>query len=126
MRPIDAYALAVQIRDKVFHDFTDEFWGVMQCIREAPTVGAQRTGKWIPYGDDWSAQSGVRCSECGFTTENKLHRFIGRAFAFCPNCGAKMEYEEMDEADFDYERAVVEFQHDVLYEPTFNPEGGSV
>ena len=48
-RLIDADALAVQIRDNVFHDFTDEFWGVMQCIREQPTIEPERkTGEWIP------------------------------------------------------------------------------
>lgn len=94
MRLIDADELAVQIRDYVFHDFIDEFWGVMQCIGEAPTIEVQRTGIWIPYGNDWSAKSGVTCSECGFTTENKLHRFVGRAFAFCPNCGADMRMKE--------------------------------
>lgn len=42
---------------------------------------------------------------------------------FCPNCGADMRTKE---TDCDYERAVEQFEHDMLYEPTFNPDDGSM
>ena len=79
MRLIDAYTLAVQIRDNVFHDFTDEFWGVMQCIREAPTIEPERkTGRWIP-----NSPVTMKCDQCGFVIKDwDWHRFN-----FCPNCG---------------------------------------
>lgn len=90
----------------------------------------RKKGIWFPYDDDYSATTGVKCSECGFTMENKLHNYTGINFAFCPNCGANMKYEEMDEemdeADLDYERAVMQYQHNLLYKPSFNPEDGSM
>lgn len=92
MRPIDAYTLAVQIRDNVFHDFTDEFWGVMQCIREAPTIEPERkTGRWKMESDPYGFFEEIPvCSECGCTTEMR------KTYNFCPNCGADMRGEQDD------------------------------
>lgn len=41
----------------------------------------------------------------------------------CPNCGADMRTKE---TDCDYERAVEQLEHDMLYEPTFNQDDGSM
>lgn len=30
------------------------------------------------------------------------------------------------EMDFDYQRAIEQLEHDILYEPTFNPDDGSM
>ena len=85
MRLIDACALAVQIRDNVFHDFTDEFWGVMQCIREAPIVEPkQKTGRWLA-----NSFHEVYCDQCGFYFDIMKNEFIDK-MKFCPNCGAGM------------------------------------
>ena len=92
MRLIDVDALAVQIRDKVFHDFTDEFWGVMQCIGDAPTIEPMRKrGKWIS-ADAIFGGVPFYCSECG---ENTRDTVMGKPrWNYCPNCGADMRGEE--------------------------------
>lgn len=92
MRLIDAYTLAVQIRDNVFHDFTDEFWGVMQCIREAPTIEPERkTGRRISLDDFCGKYNayGYKCSECGEYSEYEEN--------YCPNCCADMKGDECDD-----------------------------
>lgn len=33
---------------------------------------------------------------------------------------------EEEETDFDYQRAIEQLEHDILYEPTFNPDDGSM
>lgn len=43
-----------------------------------------------------------------------------KVFRFCPNCGAKMD------EDRDYEHAVEQLEHDMTFEPTYNPEDGSM
>lgn len=57
------------------------------------------------------------CSECGWESGE----FKGGNF--CPNCGADMRTKE---TDYDYERAVDQLEHDILYEPTFNQDDGSM
>lgn len=85
----------------------------MHRVIHAPTVEPQRkTGKWIDTG------SGQECSECG---EIQYGYDSGRNF--CPNCGADMRTKE---TDYDYERAVEQLEHDILYEPTFNQDDGSM
>ena len=42
---------------------------------------AEKTGKWFDKGS-----LSCRCSECGCKSP--------REYAYCPNCGAKMEVEE--------------------------------
>lgn len=37
----------------------------------------------------------------------------------------KVEKEE-EETDCDYQRAIEQLEHDILYEPTFNPDDGSM
>lgn len=57
-----------------------------------------RMGHWICHEEEFNAlgvavKGGVKCSECGYTTHNKLHMEIGCPFKFCPNCGADMRKE---------------------------------
>ena len=75
-------------------------------------VQIQKKGEWIDTG------SGQECSVCGeiqYDYDNYRH--------FCANCGADMRTKE---TDCDYEQAVEQLEHDMLYEPTFNQDDGSV
>ena len=93
-RYIDADALAVQIRDNVFHDFTDEFWGVMQCIGDSPTEDVvpvvhahwerhfKRQGV---YEDLW-----LYCTNCNSRTSEEYAPYW---WLYCPHCGARMDEE---------------------------------
>jgi rubrerythrin len=56
------------------------FQAVLEFVREQPTVGTVKRGKWINQSPfDW------KCSVCGYEVEQYIH------FKYCPNCGAKME-----------------------------------
>lgn len=55
------------------------------------------------------------CSNC--------HKEEIRTTDFCPKCGADIRTKE---TDCDYERAVDQLEHDMLYEPTFNQDDGSM
>ena len=74
----------------------------------------RKTGKWIYDGDCY------KCNKCGtvygWWADSQTSNF-------CPNCGADMRTKE---TDCDYERAVDQLEHDILYEPTFNQDDGSM
>lgn len=69
----------------------------MKCAISAlsENKGEYKHGYWICHKEVFNAfgvaVSGVKCSECGYTTHNKLHVEIGCPFKFCPNCGADMK-----------------------------------
>lgn len=52
------------------------------------------------------------------------------AYASCSACawgnGGDDESEEKAKGSDDYERAIEQMEHDMLYEPTYNPEDGSM
>lgn len=62
------------------------------------------------------------CSCCGLRVDTTDDIDFDE-YNFCPRCGADMRTKE---TDYDYERAVEQLEHDMLYEPTFNPDDGSV
>ena len=74
--------------------------------------------RWITVGYVYGWYSLV-CSNCG---EPKTCR-LKDVPAYCPNCEADMR---INETDFDYQRAIEQLEHDILYEPTFNPDDGSM
>lgn len=61
-------------------------------IEDAPTIDSVRKGEWRKQNNEYSYW--YECSECG--CEPLWSRFYGEFdfSAFCPNCGAKMEYPE--------------------------------
>jgi DNA-directed RNA polymerase subunit RPC12/RpoP len=84
-------------------------------------------GEWIDTGKDPDHSHPLtaiwyRCSECGDGTNTKTN--------FCPNCGARMFAKDTNvpnkEGVDDYERAIEQMEHDMLYEPTYNSEDGSM
>ena len=69
------------IAEKVFHNLTDEFYGVMQVLNELPST--DRNGHWLEAnGKPAEGLHDVYCSECGEMSEYRS--------SFCPDCGADM------------------------------------
>jgi len=86
---------------------------VMTELMMLPSAQPRR-GKWAGKGDSEGFGIFV-CDNCG--------KFAMMKYDFCPNCGADMRTKE---TDCDYERAVEQLEHDMLYEPTFNQDDGSM
>ena len=85
-----------------------------EVINKLPPIQPKR-GKWICTGEpDESWGMMYECSICG------NHDYGGN---YCSYCGADMRTKE---TDCDYERAVEQLEHDMLYEPTFIQDDGSM
>ena len=74
-------------------------------------------GEWIVDGHH------IRCNKCNEYMCNTDREGDPIPKNFCPNCGADMRTKEIN---YDYERAVEQLEHDMLYEPTFNQNDGSM
>ena len=82
------------LQEKVFHNLTDEFYGVMQVLDElepadvAPVVH----GRWLPIV---SYNNTYKCSECGRLLVNIADglNVVAKHYPYC-HCGAKMDGEE--------------------------------
>ena len=95
----------------------------VDAIKELPSAQPQRSkGRWEII-EDWDGDDLYRCSECGsmFTLIDGTPE--DNDYNFCPSCGADMRTKE---TDYDYERAVEQLEYDMLYEPTFNQDDGSM
>ena len=89
----------------------------LEAVNELPSAQPKR-GKWRNY------EGVLTCSECASEFYNTIMEFCGDDVPhFCPDCGADMRTKE---TDCDYERAVEQLEHDMLYEPTFNQDDGSM
>lgn len=88
---------------------------VVEKVRKALSADRPQ-GEWICKGD-WAECS--LCSADSGTIMDGLER-VPRYTRFCPNCGARMKGAD------DYERAIEQMEHDMLYEPTYNSEDGSM
>ena len=74
------------IAEKVFHNLTDEFYGVMQVLDELPST--DRRGHWIQkdyYDADWNV---YECDQCGEPWQLEAGTPRDNNMNFCPNCGA--------------------------------------
>ena len=104
----------------------DEQSAFKYMIMDAPTIEAEpvRHGHYVGEGDGYANGELVydvwKCSECGCVFEDEYEK---PTYNYCPNCGADMRTKE---TDCDYERAVEQLEHDMLYEPTFNQDDGSM
>ena len=86
-------------------------------LEKLPSAQPKR-GKWRHY------EGVLKCSECASEFYDNIMEFCGDDVPhFCPDCGADMRTKE---TDCDYERAVEQLEHDMLYEPTFNQDDGSM
>ena len=77
-------------------------YGYEKKIAELPSIQPKpQTGHWITHEEQFNAlgiaiKGGVKCSECGYTTHNKLHMEIGCPYKYCPNCGVRMIEERSE------------------------------
>ena len=86
----------------------------------------RKRGKWIEYEQKFILEESLKTvqktvRECSVCTA-KIAGMVG-IMNYCPNCGADMRIKE---TDYDYERAVEQLEYDILYEPTFNQDDGSM
>lgn len=72
-----------------------------------------RTGRTNIYGG-----IEVQCSNCG---DRVMVQHLEDEW-YCRHCGADMGMKGAD----DYKRSIEQMEHDMLYEPTYNPEDGSM
>ena len=64
-----------------------------------------------------------RCYECtGYGDDYYFDEEKGEYVKACDECS----YNGDDDTDYDYERAVDQLEYDIRWEPTFNPDDGSM
>ena len=106
MRIIDADQLYERVEEsrrdnphkdpKIMINHINEHGHFLDMIIEAPTVDAEpvRHGHWIEDHMNW------KCSCCGIVFKDELERIISYDGHYmpnhCPNCGAKMDLEEIE------------------------------
>jgi ribosomal protein L37AE/L43A len=85
----------------------------------AVEVADRPQGEWIRTGRT-NIYGGieVQCSNCG---DRVMVQHLEDEW-YCRHCGADMGMKGAD----DYERAIEQMEHDMLYEPTYNSEDGSM
>lgn len=108
-----------------FKDECDVNTSIRQAFEKGFRIGVKKgastnrpQGEWIEHWYPHFDLAGIECSICG-----KDVPYWERNYDmpnFCPNCGADMR------GDNDYERAIEQMEHDMLYEPTYNSEDGSM
>lgn len=71
---------------------------VRKIIESMPTIEAEpvRHGRWIEQ-DSFHYELHFKCSVCG-NSENMPTRMYKPIWEYCPNCGAKMDGERIDDA----------------------------
>ncbi len=80
------------IKGKVFHAYTDEFYGVMRVLNELPSAESKRKhGEWIDDGDQRWHCSVCKVSETVPVATSLITEISYPQWIFCPNCGAKMD-----------------------------------
>ena len=77
----------------------------------------------------WEAESkGYTCNDCFLSMQNCHDKSIccEDETGLCDYFEEIPKAKEEEETDCDYERAVEQLEHDMLYEPTFNKDDGSM
>ena len=81
----------ISLKDAIYID------GVMAVIETLPAADVAPVvhGRWIGKRLDNFKKYQVTCSECGWIGIENYDSYVDPSdFNYCPNCGAKMEYEE--------------------------------
>ena len=126
----------IELVKKSYYDLSDgeeDMWAMVHDVEQLPSAPDSRQhGEWVRLEREENVHDlhgvptwGVNymCDKCGFIT-TAIQDHFGQ-YRWCPSCGADMRKEESEE-DHDYERAVDQMIHNILYEPTYNPEDGSM
>lgn len=84
------------LKEKVFHNLSDEFYGAMQVLDELPSAQPERKkGRWIESNPQNSKLCRLMtCSECGkayIVNINVPYEDWTEAHKFCVECGTKMK-----------------------------------
>lgn len=115
---IDAVMITSQEWDGMY--IQDLNCRLRNALNALPSAQSERKrGCWVGIDDE--PCDVYECDQCG-TTYDTIDNTWDLPY-FCPHCGADMRAEE---TDCDYERAAEQLEHDILYEPTFNPDDGSM
>lgn len=77
-------------------------------------------GEWIDAEIPLESGGSMPIQACNLCKTFYPLAYTGGGHRFCPNCGARMKGAD------DYERAIEQSEHDMLYEPTYNSEDGSM
>lgn len=86
--------------DALYH--VDEYNGrSVEAIRNLPSAQPERkTGKWNAYyhGINETPSFTYSCNQCGYSAPYGLYggKYSQKEWNFCPNCGAKMESEDVN------------------------------
>lgn len=99
----------------IYGDLGGAVSGAARLIDELPSADRPQ-GYWIK-----TDVATYRCSECG---KKQIADDINE-LNFCCCCGSRNKIR-MKGADDEYERAVEQMEYDMLYEPTYNLEDGSM
>jgi hypothetical protein len=81
-------------------DSSDSYNGFVIALSELPSVTPkQKTGKWVDIKKDGNRIYRCRCSECGKNPIEYTYGYEDWWFEelpkFCPDCGTKMENEDI-------------------------------
>lgn len=110
LKESDVMRIAFQLPYVVNSAFTD-------AVKALPSADRPQ-GEWIGY------EIPSECSVCGHHWDEYVFGqdiwHDGSVPNYCPHCGARMKGAD------DYERAIEQAEHDMLYEPTYNSEDGSM
>ena len=69
--------------------FADGVYSVLEIFPSADVVPVMH-GQWEPIINAYGGIEGCICKRCGIATKQKSN--------YCPNCGAKMDLEEQNNA----------------------------
>ena len=87
----------------------------MPNFSTAVEIADRPQGEWIDKGKNlW------KCSNCEMVIYSESEQDRNEFHKWCSRCGARMKGAD------DYERAIEQMEHDMLYEPTYNSEDGSM
>ena len=105
----------------------DELTGALKSLPSAPSAEAESRLYIKIYADDEPSIKAEKLYQiCGETQNREVTEWLKEYFPSAPDSQQRGEWVEENEEDYDYERAIDQIEYDILYEPTYNPEDGSL
>ena len=127
------FSTAAEIPSSDNHDwekYSDKLW---KLAYEKGRESVRPQGEWIPCSERLPEKAGHYL--CSFKKANRIDSIYvdlaywtgGRWYGYLANeINAWMPLPKPWKGADDYERAIEQMEHDMLYEPTYNPEDGSM